>query len=162
MADEITGAYPGHLACEYLNLGTYAAETWARVTRVEDVDLPDERGGSEFRIKGSDFTRNIRGVRTKTVAFKYRRKRAADPIYDELKAAYEDPNKCVEYCAVDRLITVDGANGFRGPFNVSKFSETRPYENVVEIDIELKMADADHPVNAGEAWEIEPVLISVP
>ena len=158
MSDTITGAYPGNLATEYLNLGDYANPTWTRIKRVEDVDLPDERGGSEFRNKGSDFTRFIRGVRTKSIAFKYRKKRASDPIFDELKTAYDDPNVCVEYAALDRPIADSGANGFRGPFVVTKFSESRPFENVVEVDVELKMADADHPVTAGEPWEIEPIV----
>tara|TARA_A100001391_G_scaffold176616_2_gene139964 strand:- start:2125 stop:2616 length:492 start_codon:yes stop_codon:yes gene_type:complete len=158
MADEITGAYPGHLACEYVNLGTYETPVFTRIKRVEDVDLPDERGTSEFRIKGSDFTRTIRGVRTKGVAFKYRKKRSEDLVFNELKEAYEDPNKCIEYAACDRPIADVGAAGFRGPFVVTKFNETRPFESVVEVDIELKFADADHPVDAPEAWEIEPFV----
>lgn len=161
MAEETAGAYAGHQACEYLQIGgSYASPTWVRIKRIEDVDQPDERGASEFRMKGSDFTRTIRGVRTKGVAFKYRRKRAADPVFAELKECYEDPDKCVEYAATDRPIATEGAAGFRGPFVVTKFNETRPFEGVVEVDIELKFADADHPVNTGEPWDIEAVLTS--
>ncbi len=157
------GAFPGHSTFEYLNLsGDFQNPVWTRITRTEDVDLPDSRGGNDFKIKGSGFTRNIRGVRTKTIGFKYRRKRGTDLIFAELKAAYEGDDMCVDYTAVDRDITLDGANGFRGPFNVEKFDESRPFEGVVEVDVLLKFADAEHPVDAPDPWEIEPVLISVP
>lgn len=160
MPEATNGAYAGHQACEYLQIGgSYATPTWVRIKRIEDVDMPDERGTSQFKIKGSDFERTIRGVRAKGVAFKYRKKRAADPVFAELKAAYEGHDLAVEYAATDRPIATVGAEGFRGPFTVTKFNETRPFEGVVEVDIELKFADADHPVETGEPWEIEPILV---
>lgn len=158
------GAYPGHLAHEYINIGgTFESPTWVRVARVEDVDLPDERSSGDFKLKGSDFVKTVVGPRTTSIGFKYRKKLSSDPVYDELLAAYEDAASCVDYAATDLAIATVGAKGFRGPYKVTKFSESRPYENVVEVDVELKLADAereDLPDNAGEyiPWEREAIV----
>ncbi len=158
------GAIPGHLAFEYLNLAaTFEAPAWTRISRVEDVDLPDERSSTDVKLKGSDFVKAVSGPRTTSIAFKYKKKLSADPIYDELLAAFEDSSLCVDYAAIDQDITVVGAKGFRGPYIVTKFSESRPYEGIVEIDVELKMADAereDLPGSPGTyiPWEREAIV----
>ena len=162
--DNTRGAYPGRLAFEYLNLSSgsdwYANPTWSRIKRVEDIEITDERSTNDYSAKGHDTQFSVAGARSSVVAFKYRKKRGTDPIFNELQAAYEDQSKVVDYVATDQDIATTGAKGFRGPYLVTKFSESRPYGNVVEYDVELRHADAereDLPDNAGTFvdWEKE-------
>ncbi len=143
VTDEITGAYPGHLACEYLNTGTITTPVFKRIERIEDVDHPDERATSEFKFKGSDFVKYLRGKRATSVSFMYKLKRADDAVYDALLEAYEDPEMCVHYFACDRPIATPGAKGFNGPYNVTKLGEKRPFGDAVGVEVELKLADAN-------------------
>jgi hypothetical protein len=156
VTDEINGAYPGHLACEYLNTGTKAAPVYVRIQRIEDVDHPDERATSEFQHKGTDFVKYLRGKRATSVSFVYKLKRAADPVFAALEEAYSDINKCVHYFATDRPIAEDGAKGFSGPYVVTKLGEKRPFGDAVGVEVELKLADAN--LDDGTPWEREPHL----
>ena len=157
MADDITGGYTGYDAYEYLNLGTKAAPAYSRLKRLEDVSHPDERGNVQSKQKGREDEVTLLGHRKRGVAFKYKPKRATDPILAAMLAAYEG-KECVHYAATDRPIAESGARGFEGPYVVTKFSEDRPFEGEVTYDIELKPADAEDPENAGSDWEIEPIL----
>lgn len=149
--DEINGAYPGHMACEYLNTGTLASPVYLRIERLEDVDHPDERATTDLQHKGSDFVKSIRGKRATSVAFVYKLQRADDPVYNALLEAYTDPNKCVHYWACDRPIAEVGARGFHGPYSVNKLSEKRPFADAVTVEVELKLADAN--LDDGTPWE---------
>jgi hypothetical protein len=159
VTDEINGAYPGHLACEYLNTGSLASPVYLKIERIEDVDHPDERSTSEMQHKGSDFVKYLRGKRATSVSFMYKLKRSADPVMAALEEAYANPNKCVHYWACDRPITEDGAKGFHGPYIVSKLGEKRPFGDAVGVEVELKLADANK--DDGSPWERVPFVIDL-
>lgn len=153
-------AYPGHLAYEYLNTGTKASPTWVRIVRAEDVDISDERENSQIFIKGQDLAKAVVGGRKLSVSFKYRLKNATDAIYNELKSAYDDNTLVVEYAATDGAIATSGTEGWSGPFQVTKFAESRPYNGAVEIDVELQFADADDPEDTGTDWDLEAISVA--
>lgn len=164
MPGTVTGGYSGHQAYEYLNIGgTYETPTWVRIARIEDIEMPDERGGSDLKCKGSDYVKHINGRRTTGVSFKYKAKKGADPVLDELKAAFEsNDSNCVDYMALDGAADVSGSKGFRAPFTVMKLSESRPDEGPVVFDVELKLVDTEIPdgPTQGEDWEREAVTIA--
>lgn len=153
-------AYPGHLAYEYLNLGTKAAPTWAQIKRAEDIDISNERENTQIFVKGEDLAKAIVGGKKLSVAFKYRLKKATDAVYTELKAAYDDASLVVEFAAMDGDMATSGSAGFSGPFQVTKFSESRPYNGPVEVDVELQFADADDPEAAGTDWALEAITVA--
>lgn len=149
--------YIGQSAFEYINTGTYALPVWTQIKRLEDVDMPDERSVGEIKTKESDDVKVIPGPRTRSVAFKYRLKRGTDAVFTALKTAY-DGKTVIDYMALDQAATVDGAKGIRGPFYVTKFSESRPYENAVEVDVELRVADVNVPLGT-TPWEVAAVVM---
>lgn len=156
----MSGAINGIEAFEYLNTGTYASPTWARISRVEDVDLPDERETGELRIKGSDDVKTLVGPRKRSIAFRYKYKKGTDAIFTALQTAYTNKS-IVDYMALDGAADVDGSKGHRGPYKVTKFSQSRPMVNPLEYDVELQVADTDEPGNDGTPWEVTAVTITV-
>ena len=158
--DASNASYPGHNAYEYLNLGTYDTPVWTRIARVEDVGIEDNRSENDLKLKESAWVKNIRGRRARQVTFKYTKKRGTDAIYNELLAAYEGEDVCVEYAATDLPITTPGAKGFRAPMNVAKFDEDRTQEQAVTVEVTLKLQDAVHPLYYPQSWEPEAILVA--
>lgn len=156
------GGYSGHETYEYLNTGTYASPTWVRIGRIEDVDLPSNRSANGYKIKDRDDVLYISGRRDRAVAFKYRRIKGTDPVYAALKAAHDAGNAgCVDFMELDGPAATVGSKGTRGPYLVPKFDESRKDESIVEVDVELKPADATRDDGGNEvAWPIAAITIS--
>lgn len=152
-------AINGQEAYEYINTGTHGSPTWSRIARVEDVDMPDERDSGEMRTKESDFVKTLIGPRKRSIAFRYKYKKATDAVFAALQTAFAT-KAVVDYMALDGPAATTGSKGFRGPFKVTKFSESRPYTNPLEYDVELMHCDADDPDEAGTPWDIAAVTVS--
>lgn len=154
MADaDVTGAYAGDLAKTYVNTGTYALPTWSEIKRIEDVDAPNSRGGSEMKTRDSDYAKFIPGKRSMSLAFTYTRKRGTDAVYDKLKASYDDKTVVLDIAQMNKAIAISGATGWRAPMIVTKFDEKYPLEDRTTVDVELKIVDVEHPTAAGTTWE---------
>lgn len=149
----------GQEAYEYINTGTAQSPTWSQIKRLEDVDHPDERDTGEMRTKESDFVKTLIGARKRSIAFRYKYKKGTDAVFTALQTAY-NTKAVVHYMALDGPATTNGSKGFEGPFKVTKFSETRPFTNPLEFDVELMHCDADDPDSAGNPWEVTAVTIS--
>ncbi len=116
--------------------GTPDTGTWAELTIVKDVNVPDERDEVENTTRESNGVKTFEtGLRTVGVEFEIEHD-PANAGYAALKAAYE-ANTEIAIAVMDGDITTIGKTGVGGNFKVATFPRSEPLGDHVTSSIKL-------------------------
>ena len=138
-------AKPGRKVLLYRNTGTYGTPVWVQVSNRRDftlngttveADASDADSGVEETVvvaRGYELSGNIRWADS-----------AAD--WEILRAAYDaDPRTPIEFAVMYGPIATTGSTGRRITCDVTQFSESYAFKDILAADVTLKPTpNADH------------------
>ena len=121
----------------YRNTGTYAAPVWEEVENVKDLTLNLEAGEADVTTRANNGWRaTVATLKDAGVEF--------DMVWDTEDtdfSAIQDAffnNTPVEFAIMDGDITVNGSQGLRATFAVTRFNRSEALEEAIGVSVAIK------------------------
>lgn len=123
------------------NSGSYDAITHVQFKKIGDVQLPIERAASDKDTRETPNTKTTLGnLKYSPITFPYYKRAGNDTVFNKLRDSLTN-GTVIDLFALDADPT-DIAEGFRGPYRVSKMPKGEPVNDAVQYDVEL--VEVDH------------------
>ena len=127
----------------YRNAGTYESPTWNEMTNVKDLTLNLESGEADVTTRGNNGWRaTVATLKDGSIEFEMIWD-TEDAAFTAIKSAWF-AGTSIEFAVMDSGITVDGSQGLRASFSITKFSRNEPLEEAMTVSVTAKPTYAEH------------------
>ena len=140
----------------YRNGGTVASPTWAEVSEIGDLSIPDmSLAIAELKRRGSNYTKGLPGL-VDLISVEFKLIHGLDKTVFELILDDWRNQRVKEWAICDDAITTSGTYGLRLPVIVAQFPWDQALEDVSGHDVRLVLGYMEE-----SSTEVDPFWIEV-
>ena len=128
----------------YYNAGSYASPSWTLIPYVKDISSVNfEVGEADGSSRISRWRRRVRTLKDFSIEFSMVKDTSNETIQEVLRDAFINSTD-VEFAVADGPIATAGTDYVRAAMGIFKYEETEGLEDVIMVNISLKLVPSSN------------------